>query len=160
MRKLNSNIANHKQRLLAGNVDIRFSPGLNCIIGARGTCKSTVVESIRFGFNVGLDRVRAIIAEKSGSEKTGIVRETLGSGSVRCGFSVIEDGIATEVSVEREIGDAPRVLRSGKRDMIYADVLEEMKFFPRATFSVSLQRMSPNFVCNWLIGQTLPAPTS
>lgn len=30
---------------------ITFSPKLNCIIGARGTCKSTLIESLRFVLN-------------------------------------------------------------------------------------------------------------
>ncbi len=29
---------------------VEFAPSLTCIIGARGTCKSTLIESIRFAF--------------------------------------------------------------------------------------------------------------
>src|SRR5580698_5039142 len=109
---------------------VAFSGGLNCIIGARGTCKSTIVESLRFACNVGPDRVREIIAEKNQANRTvGIVRETLGVGSIRCDFEIIEDSEPTSISVEREIGDDPRILRGGKRDMLYADILGEIEIF-------------------------------
>ena len=35
------------------NCEVEFVAGLNCIIGSRGTCKSTIVESIRFAFDHG-----------------------------------------------------------------------------------------------------------
>ena len=35
---------------------VEFAPGLTCIIGARGTCKSTLVETIRFAFDCTPDR--------------------------------------------------------------------------------------------------------
>ena len=66
---------------------------------------------------------------EAATSPAGIVRETLGVGSIACRFSVIEDDIAADVSVEREIGDAPRVLRAGQRDMIYGDALEELEIF-------------------------------
>ena len=103
--------------------NVSFTSGLNCIIGARGTCKSTIVESIRFAFDLDKDRVREIAAEK------GIVRETLGPGNVRCLVDVLEDGIVTEVAIEREIGDPPRILRDGKRDMIYVDIIDDIEIF-------------------------------
>jgi ABC-type uncharacterized transport system ATPase subunit len=110
--------------------NVTFSGGLNCIIGARGTCKSTVVESIRFACNVDPSRVREIIAERNpASRSAGIVRETLGVGSVRCEFDIIEEGEPTRISIEREIGDDPRILRGGKRDMVYGDVLDEIEIF-------------------------------
>ncbi|MFY9739077.1 MAG: hypothetical protein WAK11_08475 [Candidatus Cybelea sp.] len=102
---------------------VSLSPGLNCIIGARGTCKSTVVESIRFAFDADQERVQEILADK------GVIRETLGAGNVRCLLDVTEDGIVTDLAVEREIGDAPRILRNGKRDMIYADILDDIEIF-------------------------------
>jgi predicted ATPase len=45
------------------NVDLEFKAGLNCIIGARGTCKSTLVESIRFAFNCGDRKVEQLTTE-------------------------------------------------------------------------------------------------
>ena len=40
---------------------IAFVQGLNCIIGARGTCKSTVVETIRFVFDCEPEKVEVMI---------------------------------------------------------------------------------------------------
>ena len=40
---------------------VRFSPGLTCLIGARGTCKSTIVETIRFAFDCDPDALASCV---------------------------------------------------------------------------------------------------
>jgi predicted ATPase len=55
---------------------VEFSPDLTCIIGARGTCKSTVVESVRFAFDSDRERVAELTAQ------TGMITKTLGPGGV------------------------------------------------------------------------------
>lgn len=47
------------------NLDMRFSPGLNCIIGGRGTGKSTVVDAISYGLNCGKDLSSCALLEKT-----------------------------------------------------------------------------------------------
>ena len=46
---------------------IEFVPGLNCIIGARGTCKSTIVETIRFVFDCERQKIQTMITSPSTS---------------------------------------------------------------------------------------------
>jgi hypothetical protein len=43
------------------NSQIDLTPGLNCVIGARGTCNSTLVETSRFAFNGGPERVEILV---------------------------------------------------------------------------------------------------
>ncbi|HEY5382496.1 MAG TPA: hypothetical protein VIJ65_09585 [Acidobacteriaceae bacterium] len=105
------------------NVMVPFSKQLTCIIGARGTCKSTVVESVRFAFN--LDRT--LIAKITGGE--GMISKTLGSGSIRCEVEVVEDGTSSQYVIEREIGSEPRVTRDGTRDSLAQDILHEIEIY-------------------------------
>lgn len=102
---------------------VDFAPTLTCIIGARGTCKSTVVESIRFAFDVDHDR----IAELTRPE--GMITKTLGAGSIRCIVEVKEDGQIAEYTVDREIDSAPRVLRGGAREALADDVLHDLEIY-------------------------------
>jgi hypothetical protein len=71
------------------NAKIEFSEGLNCIIGSRGTCKSTIVESNRFAFDRGGRRIEELAgkSDQPGSRMLphfGMIKATLGSGSIRC----------------------------------------------------------------------------
>lgn len=47
------------------NLNMRFSSGLNCIIGGRGTGKSTVLEAIKYGLNCGQDLSACKLLEKT-----------------------------------------------------------------------------------------------
>jgi hypothetical protein len=62
----------------------RFLARLTCIIGARGTCKSTIVESIRFAFNLGVER----IAELTGSE--GMMKDTAAWTALRATAAALQ----------------------------------------------------------------------
>src|ERR1035437_658843 len=106
---------------------VEFSPALTCIIGARGTCKSTVVESVRFAFDSDRERVTELIAA------TGIITKTLSAGSVRCVVEVIEDGQAVEYVIDREIGSPPRVLRDGTRDVLGNDILHDIEIYSQGS---------------------------
>src|SRR5438105_1137802 len=100
--------------------NIDFAPRLTCIIGARGTCKSTVVESIRFAFNCEPERVEQL----TGPE--GWITKTLGAGSVRCTLEAVEDGRSSEYTIDRETDGKPRVLRNGAPDLLGDDLLHEI----------------------------------
>jgi ABC-type Mn2+/Zn2+ transport system ATPase subunit len=102
---------------------VSFAPRLTCIIGARGTCKSTLVESIRFAFNSDLDRISLL------TSADGMITKTLGAGSVRCAVEVEEDGQAVEYTIDREIDGEPRVFRNGARDALGGDLLHEIEIY-------------------------------
>ncbi len=102
---------------------IDFAPRLTCIIGARGTCKSTVVESIRFAFDSDPERVAEL------TRPEGLITKTLGPGSVRCTILVEEDGEKTEYTIDRETGGLPRVSRNGARDALGDELLHEIEIY-------------------------------
>jgi predicted ATPase len=65
---------------------------MTCMIGARGTCKSTLVESIRFAFGADPERVAELVASDR------MITKTLGAGSVTCLLEVVEDGIRDTIA--------------------------------------------------------------
>jgi predicted ATPase len=83
---------------------VTFADNLTCIIGGRGTCKSTLVESLRFAFDIGRDReIKHITSEN------GVITKTLGSGTVRCSVITLDDeGTLEDYILERETGSEPR----------------------------------------------------
>src|SRR5437773_5999301 len=77
---------------------IEFAPGLNCIIGARGTCKSTIVETIRFVFDCEPSKIQSMISPPSSASnanspfaRTGLLIETLAGGTAKCTFTAADD---------------------------------------------------------------------
>ena len=114
------------------NCRVEFAPGLTCVIGARGTCKSTLIESIRFAFNCGHERVKELLGEAD--SQTGptfnLVRTTLGAGTVRC-ETTTGDGSTSSVGkvVEREVGGEARVFLDGVREHTSRDVLHQIEIF-------------------------------
>ena len=125
-------------------VRLDFSGGLNCIIGGRGTGKTTVVEFIRYILGMlpdatdGRPRAKAI---------EGHVRSNLGSGVIRL---EVETKHGTRYRAERPWGDDVQVLDSDgdpvpvslDRDLVFkADIysqneIEEIATNPR--FQLSL----------------------
>lgn len=47
------------------DLNMRFSPGLNCIVGGRGTGKSTIVDAIKYGLNCGRDLSTCTLLDKT-----------------------------------------------------------------------------------------------
>ena len=97
---------------------VTFDAGLNCIIGARGTCKSTVVETIRFVFDCDTARVATMLLPHRtehgpSTSQEGLIHETLGAGTARCELTETSDENAGFV-VERDPDSPPRVFRDGK----------------------------------------------
>ena len=117
--------------VLGGFLDgtrLEFSDGLNCIIGGRGTGKTTVLEFIRYILGMMPDvhdnrpRARAI---------EGHVRGNLGSGTI---YLEVETKHGTRYRAERPWGDDVQVLdRDGEpvpvsldRDLVFkADVYSQ-----------------------------------
>lgn len=100
---------------------VTFKTGLNCVIGARGTCKSTIVETLRFAFPQ--DTNRDLYIQKHPSEHIGapehlsdlpgrgIIAATLSPGSVRVKLEINGE----EFTVERDTIPAGtlRVFKNG-----------------------------------------------
>jgi predicted ATPase len=122
---------------------VEFASGLTCIIGARGTCKSTLIESVRFTFNADEARVRALVAEDgqrlAGDQPwRGLIRATLRAGSVRCDVVVREsDGESLHV-LEREVGGEPRLFQDGVHERARRDLCPDIEIFSQG----DLQRIA------------------
>ena len=78
-----------------------FAPGLNCIIGARGTGKTTALEFIRFALDAMPDDREAC------KRIEGLVNRNLDFGRVDVGIET-KDGLTYVVT--RSLNDAPMVL--------------------------------------------------
>src|SRR5271154_4431167 len=102
---------------------VEFVPGLTCIIGARGTCKSTLIESIRFAF----DADKAKIADLIGSENNGPIGVTLGAGSIRCQVRSETAAGASLITIEREVGEAPRLYQEGVREFQSLNITHQIE---------------------------------
>lgn len=63
------------------DLDLRFSPYLNCIIGGRGTGKSTLVNAMRYGLNSELDLDNCKVLQKT-MKKNSVIQTFYNFGSV------------------------------------------------------------------------------
>ena len=114
---------------------IEFSPGLNCVIGARGTCKSTVVETIRFVFDCEPEKIRPMISPtvEAGSNgpfaRAGLLKETLAGGTAKCAIGVADDPTQTKYVVERNAPAPSRVYRDGVQQIDESAVLHRIEIF-------------------------------
>lgn len=122
------------------NSPVEFSPNLNCIIGARGTCKSTLIESIRFAFDHDSERVRELQSMPTGAGHafSGMLRSTLGPGTVRCELTVEDGAESTSVVLERELDAAPRIYIDNVREHTDQAVLQHIEIFSQG----DLQRIA------------------
>lgn len=89
-------------------LELQLSPGLNCLIGARGAGKTTVLEAIRFALDRLPDPVKAKDRRKQIDR---LLESNLGSVSLEL---VSADGACYRI--ERRVGEAPAVFDgSGER---------------------------------------------
>ena len=121
---------------------VDFGRGLTCIIGARGTCKSTLIESIRFAFELEKVRVATLVGEEEDGEPSsptfGIITNTLRAGSVRCELETPDSSPQQEVTLEREVGGDPRIFVDGVREHTNRDLLRDIEIFSQG----DLQRIA------------------
>jgi len=127
---------------------VEFAKGMTCIIGARGTCKSTLIESMRFAFDADKDRVRTLLggdvrssdSSRSVDSSRGMISSTLGVGSVR--LSLMDDAELpeeiTKLVLEREVGTEPRVFLDGVREHTPRTALLKIEVFSQG----DLQRIA------------------
>ena len=122
--------------------NVNFHPRLTCIIGARGTCKSTLIESIRFAFNYDENRIRVLLAQEKDDEKSpgfGLIKETLGGGTVNVTLNKVSKiGEEDSFSVERDIESEPRVYHEGVQELADSDLLEHIEVYSQG----DLQRIA------------------
>src|SRR5688572_20385272 len=119
------------------NANVEFAPGLTCIIGARGTCKSTLIESIRFLYNHDPHRVNALTDPGGADEPMGLIAATLGAGTARGVVADTEDA-GTKYVLEREIGAETRIFVDGVREHADRDMLHGIEIFSQG----DLQRIA------------------
>ncbi|MYE33713.1 MAG: hypothetical protein F4X23_02545 [Gemmatimonadales bacterium] len=121
---------------------VEFGRSLTCVIGARGTCKSTLIESIRFAFETDKARVATLVEDgEAGDQKLptfGIIKATLRAGSVRCELERADNGSEHEVTLEREVGGQSRIFLDGVREHTSHDLLGEIEVFSQG----DLQRIA------------------
>ena len=121
---------------------VEFGPRLTCVIGARGTCKSTLIESIRFAFEMEESRVATLIGDRNTGDQSlptfGIIDATLRAGSVRCELEVGDTVSQQEVTLEREVSGRPRIFVDGVREHTSHDLLRKVEIFSQG----DLQRIA------------------
>lgn len=114
---------------------ITFSPGLNCIIGARGTCKSTIVETVRFVFDSEPDRVRPMLSVPSASggaapaSRAGLIFETLAGGTARCTLARPRDPAEPTFVLERNVQTPTRVFRDSVQQVDGSTVQQRIEIY-------------------------------
>lgn len=90
-------------------IKMDFSDGLNCVIGGRGTGKTTVLEALRFALdrmpNETVDRKRYEALEK-------LLQANLGTGSIKLELQTA-DGVL--YSVSRAFGETPLVTNADRK---------------------------------------------
>ncbi|ACV50627.1 SMC domain protein [Lancefieldella parvula DSM 20469] len=86
------------------DMNIRFSPHLNCIVGGRGTGKSTLVEAINYGVGNESDLKRCNLMEKT-FDKSGSISTFFNFGEVKAyKANCIRSGKQTVLTIEDDNG--------------------------------------------------------
>lgn len=126
---------------------IEFAPGLNCIIGARGTCKSTIVETIRFIFDCEPSKILGMITSPTspaGSNsplaRAGFLLETLAGGTAKCTIAAVDDPSQSKYVVERNVPAPSRVYRDGVQQIDDSAVLHRIEIFSQGDLQTIAER--------------------
>ena len=126
---------------------IEFGPGLNCIIGARGTCKSTIVEAIRFAFDCEPEKIAPMIASSSGNggangplARAGFLAETLAGGTVKCTVAAMGDPAQSRYVLERNVPAGTRVYKDGVQQIDGSAILHRIEIFSQGDLQEIAQR--------------------
>lgn len=122
---------------------VTFAPGLTCVIGARGTCKSTLVETLRFAFDCNRARVAVLIATAGTPQEEshpfrGLIHETLGSGSVCCRLSQKDATETASLTIDRHVAALPRLYRDGIVELTDRSVFDCIEIYSQG----DLQRIA------------------
>jgi hypothetical protein len=119
---------------------IEFCQGLTCIIGSRGTCKSTLIETIRFAFNCDPKRIEWLIGEGEGKGEPcyGLIKATLVAGSLRCQVCEQTASGQSLYVLEREVDGETRIYQDGVREHADSEILHNIEIFSQG----DLQRIA------------------
>jgi DNA repair ATPase RecN len=123
------------------NSTVEFSEGLTCIIGARGTCKSTLIETIRFVFDSDPAQIAVLTGTNLGAARMpqfNLITATLGAGTAKCGVTQRNGADEASLVLERETGDATRIFINDVREHANRDMLHEIEIFSQG----DLQRLA------------------
>lgn len=125
---------------------MHLNPSLNCIIGGKGTGKSTIIETLRFCFD---EKAKA---DKIGEQYEEIVKEAFGPGSRISALVETHEPIPRRYIIERTYPDPPNVRdESGKlmTDLRPADIVKVEVYGQKEIYEISKDR---NFQFNLLDG--------
>jgi energy-coupling factor transporter ATP-binding protein EcfA2 len=112
-------------------IPLELAGGLNCIIGARGTCKSTIVETIRFLYDDDPGRIKELktpAVESGGPSHRGLLHATLKGGTAQ----IVLDGAPggdEGATIERDLSSEPRVYVDGVRVVEDPKLLSEIEIY-------------------------------
>lgn len=122
------------------NSKVEFDQGLTCIIGARGTCKSTLIESIRFAFDTDPKTIKILTTQCEDEKdlRSGMLKSTLNAGSVRCEVEELTTLGKSLFVLEREIGSDARIFQDGVREHAVHNILHNIEIFSQG----DLQRIA------------------
>ena len=112
---------------------LAFVPGLNCIIGARGTCKSTIVETLRFLFDSDPSRVAELLEKRAdaadGPSHAGLIRATLRGGTARMVLRREAHDAHSEIIVERDTLSESRAYIDGIKAVSDRSFLDSVEIY-------------------------------
>jgi predicted ATPase len=114
------------------DVPIEFAAGLNCIIGARGTCKSTIVETIRFLFDDDRSRVAELLDASragKGTPHRGLIAATLGGGTAQLRLREDADGEELAVIERDAAAERPALYHDGVVVVDDPQLLSEIEIY-------------------------------
>ena len=113
---------------------------------ARGTCKSTLVETLRFAFDCDPERVEKVLLgdprKPSGDHSSlyGVIHETLGQNNVCCEIKEVSAAGESKLTIERDVHAKPRVYREGIQELADTGVLNRIEIYSQG----DLQRIAEN----------------
>ena len=131
-------------------LDLELNPNLNCIIGGRGTGKSTLLEIIRYGFDTEPK------TEANDRQAAGILHNTFPPGS--CVVVHFRLGDGTSYRLERIAERSPQVFRAGgdePLDVVPKDLLPLQVYGQKEVYEISQDptfqlRLLDNYVADAL----------
>jgi len=86
------------------DLDMRFSPHLNCIVGGRGTGKSTIVDAINYGVGNEIDLGKCTLLDKT-LEGNGSITTFFNFGKLKSyQINLCRNGKSTNLTVEDDSG--------------------------------------------------------
>lgn len=111
---------------------VDFSRGLTCIIGSRGTCKSTIVETMRFVFDADKQQVSVLTSRdpENTVPRAGLIVATLAGGTAFC--TLHDDDSGDHVVVERSLTSGPRASKDEVQQVEPSHLLDNIEIYSQS----------------------------